>query len=78
MILKVIQFGDSILKNRLKACWEEISEETVRASCSQVLDRLRRVGKAKGEYIENEIFTVFYRFLIVLPVKYFHILLPIY
>ena len=39
------------LKNRLKACWDEISEETVRTSCSQVPDRLRR--KAKGEYIEN-------------------------
>ena len=31
---------------------DEISEVTVRASCSQVLDRLRRVVKAKG-YIEN-------------------------
>ena len=28
------------VKNRLKACWDEISEETVRASCSQVPDRL--------------------------------------
>ena len=34
------------LKNRLKACWEEISEETVRASCSQVPDRLKRLVKA--------------------------------
>ena len=41
------------LKNRLKVCWDEISKETVRASCSQVPDRLRRVVKAKGGYIEN-------------------------
>ena len=41
------------IKNRLKACWDEISEETVRASCSQVPDRLRRVVEAKGGYIEN-------------------------
>ena len=41
------------LKNRLKACWDEISEETVRASCSQVPDRLRRVVKAKRGYVEN-------------------------
>ena len=33
------------LKNRLKAFWDEISEETVRTSCSQVPDRLRRVVK---------------------------------
>ena len=39
--------------NRLKACWDEILEETVHASCSQVPDRLRRVVKAKGGYIEN-------------------------
>ena len=66
------------LKNRLKACWDEISEETVRASCSQVPDRLRRVVKAKGGYIENLVFTVFLRFLIVFLVKYFHLLLHIY
>ena len=36
-----------------KACWDEILEETVRASCSQVTDRLRRVVKAKGGYIGN-------------------------
>ena len=28
------------LKNRLKAYWDEISEETVRASCSEVSERL--------------------------------------
>ena len=41
------------LKNRLKAFWSEISEETVHASSSQVADRLIRVVKAKGGYIEN-------------------------
>ena len=66
------------LKNRLKACWNKISEETVRAPCSQVPDRSRRVVKAKGEYIVNKIFTVFLRFLIVIPVKYFNLLLHIY
>ena len=66
------------LKNRLKACWNEISEKTVRASYSQVPDRIRRVVKAKGEYIENSIFTLFLRFLIVFPVKYFHLFLHIY
>ena len=42
-----------ILKHELKTCWDEISEETIRASCSQVPDRLRRVVKAKGGYIEK-------------------------
>ena len=42
-----------VQKNRLKSYWDDISEETVRASCSQVPDRLRRVVKAKGGYIEN-------------------------
>ena len=41
------------IKNRLKACWDEISEETVPASCSQVPDRLSRVVKANEGYIEN-------------------------
>ena len=41
------------LKDTLKACWNEISEETVLAPCSQVSDRLRRVVKAKGGYIKN-------------------------
>ena len=41
------------LWNELKACWDEISEEMVCASCNEVPDRLRRVVKAKGGYIEN-------------------------
>lgn len=41
------------LKQKLTTCWEEISEETIRAACSQVPDRLRRLVKAKGGYIEN-------------------------
>ena len=45
--------NNGTLNNRLKASWDEISEETVHASCSQVPDRLRRVVKAKGGYIEN-------------------------
>ena len=66
------------LKNRLKACWNEIFEETVHASCSQVPDRSRCVVKTNGGYIENEIFTVFLRFLIVFSVKYFHLLFHIW
>ena len=41
------------LKHRLRICWDEISGETIRASCIQVPDRLRRVVKAKGGYIEK-------------------------
>ena len=41
------------LNNKLKACWDEISEETVRASCSQLPDRSGRVVKAKRRYIEK-------------------------
>ena len=65
-------------KNRVKACWGEISEETVRASCSQVSDGLRRVAKATGGYIKNQVSTVFLKFLIVFSVKYFYLLLHIY
>ena len=38
---------------KLKSCWDEISQETLRASCNQVADRLTRVVKAKGGYIEK-------------------------
>ena len=38
---------------KLKSCWDEISQQTIRASCNQVADRLRRVVKAKGGYIEK-------------------------
>ena len=40
------------LKNRLKAYWDKI-KKTVRALCSEVSDRLRRVVNATGGYIEN-------------------------
>ena len=41
---------------------DTISEETVRASCSQVPDRLRRVVKAKGECIEIKYLQYFLGF----------------
>ena len=62
----------------MKACWDEISEKIVRVSCSQVANKLRRVVKVKGGYIENVICTVFLSFLIIFPVKYFHLLLHNY
>ena len=40
------------LKRKLKASWEEIDPEVVRATCAQVLPRLRRLVKNKGGYIE--------------------------
>ena len=51
MLFKFPNIG--AVRKRLKASWNEISEETVRALCSQVLDRLRRIVKAKVGYIEN-------------------------
>ena len=38
---------------KLKSCWVEISQETIRASCNQAANRLTRVVKAKGDYIEK-------------------------
>ena len=40
------------LKRKLKASWEEIDPEVVRATCAQVLPRPRRLVKKKGGYIE--------------------------
>ena len=37
----------------LKSCWNEISQEAIWASCNQVADRLRRVVKVKGVYVEK-------------------------
>ena len=37
----------------LKSCWDEISQETIGASCNQVADRLRHVVKAKDDYFEK-------------------------
>ena len=37
----------------LKSCWDEISQETIRASCNQVADRLGRAVKVKSGYIEK-------------------------
>ena len=34
-------------------CWNKISPETTRASCTQVSERLRRVVKAKEGYIKR-------------------------
>jgi len=41
-----------VLKKKLTESWEEIDRETVRATCDQVVPRLRRVLKEKGGYIE--------------------------
>lgn len=44
--------GLESLKRALVKCWDEISSETVRATCSQVPSRLRSVIRAKGGYFE--------------------------
>ncbi|XP_076067677.1 uncharacterized protein LOC143040467 [Oratosquilla oratoria] len=41
------------LKVKLRSCWDKISPETIRAACSDVHNRLRRLVRAKGGYIEN-------------------------
>ena len=40
------------LKEKPKKCWAESDSETVRATCDQVIPRLRRVIKEKGGYIK--------------------------
>ena len=40
------------LKRKLTSAWDEIDPEVVRATCAQVLPRLRKVIKNKGGYIE--------------------------
>ena len=40
------------LKYSLNKSWNEISPETLRATCSQVIDRLRCVIRAKGGYFK--------------------------
>ena len=40
------------LKYSLKKSWNEISPETLRATYSQVIDRLRCVIRAKGGYFK--------------------------
>ena len=40
------------LKQKLTSAWDEIDPEVVRATCAQVLPRLRKVIKNKGGYIE--------------------------
>ena len=39
------------LKAKLKHLWGKISQETIRASCNQVTDRLRCVVEAKGGHM---------------------------
>jgi len=41
-----------VLKQKLSKAWDEIEAETVRATCRQVIPRLRRVVKEKGSYVE--------------------------
>ena len=38
-------------KTKLKHCWDKFSPETIRASYSQVADRLICVVEAKGGYV---------------------------
>ena len=45
--------SDDCAKHKLGTCWDEISEETIHASCSQIPDRLRYVVKMKRGYIKN-------------------------
>ena len=40
------------LKKKLKESWAKIESETIRATCDQVISRLRRVIIEKGGYIE--------------------------
>ena len=40
------------LKHSFEKSWNEISPETLRATCSQVIDRLRCMIRAKGGYFE--------------------------
>ena len=41
-----------LLKRALVKSWDEICEETVRATCSQVSSRLRHLIWVKGGYFE--------------------------
>ena len=49
---KVSHSSVEVLKQKLTESWDEIDFETVRATCAQVSERLRRVIRAKGGYIE--------------------------
>ena len=49
---KVSHSSVVVLKQKLTESWDEIDFETVRATCVQVSERLRRVIRAKGGYIE--------------------------
>ena len=40
------------LKHSLKKSWNEISPETLHATCSQVIDRLQCMIRAKGGYFK--------------------------
>ena len=43
----------TLLKAKLRHCWDKISLETIHASFNQVSESFRRVVKAKGGYIEK-------------------------
>ena len=49
---KVSHSSVEVLKQKLTESWDEIDFETVRATCVQVSECLRRVIRAKGGYIE--------------------------
>ena len=49
---KVSHSSVEVLKQKLTESWDEIDFETVRATCAQVSERLLRVIRAKGGYIE--------------------------
>ena len=40
------------LKKKLKESWAKIESETIRATCNQVISRLRSLVIEKGGYIE--------------------------
>ena len=41
----------NVLKQKLTKAWDDIDAEIVRATCGQVVPRLRRVVKEKRDYI---------------------------
>ena len=44
--------SNNALKYKLVHCWDKIPAETIRVVCSQVVDRLKRIVRARGGHIE--------------------------
>ena len=51
-LYKMVNPNVETLKQSLEKCWDEIPEETLQATCAQVIQRLRRVIARKGSFIE--------------------------